>query len=123
MWQNSIFPSFLAGSLMVLETNLVGGKAMWLDMFNRWLLGDLIIFYLPNWERGGGSTYPYAQLTPPSPTRLIVNKKAQFDLHTFVGIAYICCYKCLPALPPTPEIVAKVRMNKLRNYTRAKCMF
>ena len=65
MWQNSIFPSFLACSLMVLETNLVGGKAVWLDVFNTWLLGD---FYLPNWERGGGSTYPYAQLTPPSPT-------------------------------------------------------
>ena len=59
-----IFSSFLACSLMVLETNLVGGKAMWLDMFNTWLLGD---FYLPNLERGGGSTYPYAQLTPHSP--------------------------------------------------------
>jgi len=34
MLQNSIFPSFLACSLMDLETNLVGGKAMWLDMFN-----------------------------------------------------------------------------------------
>ena len=64
MRQNSIFLSFLTCSLMVLETNLVGGKAMWLDMYKAWLLGG---FYHPNWERGGGSTYPYAQLTPPSP--------------------------------------------------------
>jgi len=49
---------------MVLETNLVGGMAMWLDIFKAWLIGG---FYLPNWEREGGSTYPYAQLTPPSP--------------------------------------------------------
>ena len=47
---------------MVLETNLVGGKAMWLDMFNTWLLGD---FTFLTEKKGGGvlnlslcSTYP-----------------------------------------------------------------
>ena len=47
------------------ESKMAGWGVM-IQVINKW--HQFIVWLVHNWPRGGGSTYPYAQLTPPSPT-------------------------------------------------------
>jgi len=125
MWQNSIFPSFLACSLMVLETNLVDGKAIWLDMFN-----TLVIFTFLTEKEGVAQLTPiYAQLTPPSIIETFYNKMCRqiadssFAVWTrFLWVSWYVCPELRNIKSYILEFVVKYVIDTTRGYDGCKVL-